>query len=54
MLKPKVLYLCDRTACKVCNSKAGGACRYTDDIRHAANFENLYGKTFWEKLPHGS
>jgi len=51
MSDPKVLYFCDRKACKVCNSDAGGACRYTSDIRHAVNFEDTGSDTFWEKLP---
>lgn len=43
-----VLYLCDRRACKSCNSIAGGDCKHTTDIRHAKNFE-LIGDLFWEK-----
>lgn len=31
----KVLYICDRRACKTCD---GDLCTHTTDIRHAANF----------------
>lgn len=31
----KVLYICDGRACKTCNSDL---CKYTTDIRYAANF----------------
>lgn len=32
---PRVLYLCDRRACRKCNPE----CHLTADIRHAASFE---------------
>ncbi|OUQ18613.1 hypothetical protein B5E80_17955 [Flavonifractor sp. An135] len=32
---PEVLYECDRRACQKCNPQ----CRFTKDIRHAANFQ---------------
>lgn len=47
-LKAKVMYLCDRRACKHCGEKSMGLCRHTNDIAHAKNFEAIHGK-FFEK-----
>lgn len=41
----KVLYLCDRRACKHC----GDPCQHTPDIRHAKNFEAATDGSMWEK-----
>jgi len=45
-----VLYLCDRRACKKCNStRDGETCRHTSDISHAKNFEVGPYEGYWEK-----
>lgn len=43
----EVFYICDRMACPRCN----GECKYTNDIRHAANFikSDLLTDTIYEK-----
>lgn len=38
-----VLYLCDKRACDRCNPE----CKYTEDIRHARNFELGAGKNVY-------
>lgn len=35
VVRPDVLYECDRRACKSCHDE----CSYTHDIRHARNFK---------------
>lgn len=36
--RPKVLYICDRRACKKCSPQ----CHHTEDIRHAIHFALSY------------
>lgn len=36
MIKPMILYVCDRKACKDCSPD----CNHTSNINHAANFKN--------------
>ncbi len=45
--QPKILYECDRRACKEC--KDPGHCRFTRDIRHAKNFR-IFGEVFVEGM----
>ena len=35
----KILFLCDKKACDICNK----GCKHTSDIKHAINFENVCG-----------
>lgn len=42
----RVLYLCDRRACQICNKDI---CSYTSDIRHAVNFEKFADGDYREK-----
>lgn len=54
-MEVKIFYICDRKKCEHCHSE----CRYTSDIRHAANFKDQHQlvngelveteMTFWEK-----
>ena len=45
--RPKVLYICDRRACKKCSPQ----CCRTEDVRHAEHFKLFYGSegTFFEQ-----
>ena len=45
--QPKILYECDRRACKEC--KAADYCGFTRDIRHAKNF-HIFGEVFVEGM----
>lgn len=42
-----VAYLCDKKACKRCNSRAS-FCTHTTDIKHAINFDDLGVDRFME------
>lgn len=50
--QPRVLYECDRRACKSCPDFNNGEkrCSHTADITHAKNFINIDGG-FWETPP---
>lgn len=40
---PRVLYVCDRKACKTCRYQE---CGWTSDANHAVHFEKKYGDLF--------
>lgn len=42
--KVKIFYVCDKRACEKCTP----VCRYTTDIRHAANFRVMADGSMWE------
>ena len=42
----KVLYLCDKKACKLCSIIG---CKHTSDVLHAINFEKGPDGNYWEK-----
>lgn len=47
---PKVLYKCDKRACKGgCNQSSVEMCNLTSDVRHAKHFEMRSSGTFVEK-----
>lgn len=45
--KGKIVYLCDRRACKECNSESE-LCNHTSNIEHARNFKKI-ADTYFEK-----
>lgn len=44
-MSKKIIYLCDRKACKKC----GSVCAHTDKIDHARNFEKVAENVYFEK-----
>lgn len=44
-MSKKIIYLCDRKACKKC----GSVCAHTDKIEHARNFEEVVENVYFEK-----